>query len=195
MESRENNSPLSGICPIITEAMCHSQQHHSVNDADPWISPSLGKLHIGKKIMGNNQGCWRSRPVIPVKMLAIIVCRFMLQQKLVLLPVGLDSNVWKRPNLQLSNSKASNTCTLRLSSVLKIDMTYNSIAQKNEVLLLTVPALNQYMPQSIQIQHQTTFKEGYLSADLRQYMLFVLLGLISLQTPCLQNVAAHMIHT
>jgi hypothetical protein len=93
MEPRENNSPLSGICPIITEAMCHSQQHHSVNDADPWISPSLGKLHIGKKIMGNNQDCWRSRPVMPVKMLAIIVCRFTLQQKLLLLPVGIDSNV------------------------------------------------------------------------------------------------------
>jgi hypothetical protein len=43
--------------------------------------------------MGNNQGCWRRRPVMPVKMLAIVVCRFMLQQKLVLLPVGLDSNV------------------------------------------------------------------------------------------------------
>jgi hypothetical protein len=128
-------------------------------------------------------------------MLAIIVCRFMLQQKLVLLPVGIDSNVWKRPNPQLSNSKASNACTQRLSSVLKIDMTYNNIAQKNEVLLLTVPALNWYMPQSIQIQYRTTFKEGYLSADLRQYMLFILLGLISLQTPCLQNVAAHMIHT
>lgn len=79
----------------------------------------------------NNQDCWRSRPMMPVKKLAIIVGRFMLQQKGVcsqwgeLLIVQADKRELNFPTTKLA------TYVHRQSSVQKTHTLLSNVAQKN----------------------------------------------------------------